>query len=320
MASDYSIITCYFNPCGYVTKAANYQKFVSGLGEASATLIVVELALKDSEFDLPRASKMLRVRSVDAIWQKERLLSLALKLLPDSCTKVFWIDCDVLFENPRWLELGCVALNKFPVIQPYSRVVRLPRGQTKYVSEGEEWDSFGVLSGQHPMLVRGGDFAGHGHSGFAWAARRDLLEEIGFYDTCLTGVGDHLMAHGFCGDWWSPCIENVIGLGSRYHAHFAQWAERAYGHVRGQIGYVPGRLLHLWHGNYADRRYDLRNEQFQRFAFDPGRDIKLDDNGIWRWASDKAAMHEWVRRFFASRNEDGALSDDELSSMHERMS
>jgi len=28
------------------------------------------------------------------MWQKERLLSLALKLLAEACTKVFWIDCD----------------------------------------------------------------------------------------------------------------------------------------------------------------------------------------------------------------------------------
>jgi hypothetical protein len=319
MRAELAAVTCYFNPQRYRARRENYEKFVAGLNAIGLPLTVAELAVGSAPFELCDAPNVVRFRCNDAIWQKERLLRLALDRLPCSFTKVVWIDCDVLFESPSWVERACGALDEFPVIQPYSRVVLLPKGQTMYAGEGEELESFGALSGSDASRVTGGDFAAHGHTGFAWAARRDLLQEIGLYDTCLTGVADHLMAHSFCGDWQSSCIDNVIGLGSTYHAHFVKWAERAYANVRGRIGCIPDRLLHLWHGDDADRRYELRNEQFKRFAFDPENDIRIGDSGVWEWASAKSAMHQWARDFFVSRNEDGLLPNDRLIAARERL-
>jgi hypothetical protein len=45
--------------------------------------------------------------------------------------------------------------------------------------------------------------------------------------------------------------------------------------------------------------------RFAAFQFDPGTDIALDDNGVWRWNSERAAMHDYVRGYFADRREDG---------------
>jgi hypothetical protein len=319
MRAELAAITCYFNPQRYRARRENYEKFVAGLNGAGLHLAVAELAVGGAPFALPDAPNIVRCRCNDAIWQKERLLRLALDRLPSCFTKVVWIDCDVLFEGPSWVERTCRALDEFPVIQPFSQVVLLPRGQTTYAGEGEEMESFAALSGSDASRVTAGNFAAHGHPGFAWAARRDLLQEIGFYDTCLTGVADHLMAHGFCGDWQSSCINDVIDLGSAYHAHFVKWAERAYASVGGRIGCIPGRLLHLWHGNDADRLYDLRNEQFKRFAFDPESDIRLGEGGVWEWASAKPAMHQWARDFFVSRNEDELVPNDRLVAVRERL-
>jgi hypothetical protein len=39
--------------------------------------------------------------------------------------------------------------------------------------------------------------------------------------------------------------------------------------------------------------------------FDPAADITAAENGSWRWATDKSALHEAVRLYFRNRREDG---------------
>jgi hypothetical protein len=315
--SNFWVITCYYNPRRYQTKRDNYARFLEGLHKSALSVLVVELAFGNAAFELPETSHLIRVRGGDVLWQKERLLNLALSALPASCTFVAWMDCDILFENPRWLEGTLVALDRFPVVQPYSSVVRLPRREVIFSERGETWYSFGALAGSYPVLVTKGNLAVHGHPGFAWAARRELWQEIGFYDVCLTGAGDVLMSLGLVGDWLSGYVKSITGLGTPYHAHFVAWAKRAYARVGAQVGCVPGRALHLWHGDYENRQHDLRNDQFQRFAFDPIKDLRLAPNGVWEWASDKPSLHRWAEDFFGARNEDGDAAS--LTAVNKRM-
>jgi hypothetical protein len=76
--------------------------------------------------------------------------------------------------------------------------------------------------------------------------------------------------------------------------------------VRGRVGYIAGRALHLWHGALEDRRYGARDRALEPFGFDPFLDIAQDPSGGWRWSSPKPALHAFVRRYFEARNEDGA--------------
>ena len=39
----------------------------------------------------------------NTLWQKERMLNLAVARLPARCTKVAWIDADSFFTNERWV-------------------------------------------------------------------------------------------------------------------------------------------------------------------------------------------------------------------------
>jgi hypothetical protein len=44
-----------------------------------------------------------RTDQTNVLWQKERLLNLALQRLPEHCTKVVWLDADTFFTNPNWV-------------------------------------------------------------------------------------------------------------------------------------------------------------------------------------------------------------------------
>ena len=131
----------------------------------------------------------MRVRGRDVMWQKERLLNVAIENVPLEFTKIAWLDCDLLFANENWAGETSRLLDRYPVVQPFETVVRLPRGVIRIQADGERWTSFAAAYAKHPHALLTGDFVEHGHTGFAWAARREILASHGLYDGCVAGSG-----------------------------------------------------------------------------------------------------------------------------------
>ena len=143
--------------------------------------------------------------------------------------------------------------------------------------------------------------------GFAWAARRDLIEKFRFYDSGVIGAGDMALIHVAIGN-----IEQEISIrmpASSHANHYRRWALPFHDAVRGRIGFTPGVVTHLWHGDFRDRQYRVRFRKFRQFDFNPLRDIARDEQDCWRWASDKPLLHDFVKNFFTLRCEDGDYED-----------
>jgi hypothetical protein len=112
------------------------------------------------------------------------------------------------------------------------------------------------------------------------------------------------MAHVFAGFPDAPCIAAMIGRGHRYAEHFTRWAVATDRLVAGNLGHVEGRVLHLWHGDRAHRRYRARNSAFRQFSFDPERHLRRDGCGAWKWAEVPPKMKAWAKSMLVSRRED----------------
>ncbi|MCB1120768.1 MAG: hypothetical protein KJT03_04420, partial [Verrucomicrobiae bacterium] len=140
-------------------------------------------------------------------------------------------------------------------------------------------------------------------SGYAWAARRDLLLRHTLYDACIVGGGDGAMLAGFRGNFQE--IIDYLEMNPRRTEHFLEWAEPVFAEVAGNLGYSPGTVYHLWHGEIKDRNYGPRRIELERHQFDPYEDIAIASNGCWRWNSGKPELHDYLRAYFASRFEDG---------------
>jgi hypothetical protein len=242
------------------------------------------------------------------MWQKERLLNLALAALPPSCRKVVWLDCDLIFEAPDWPGRTSELVDRFALVQPFAHVHRAPRDWRP----GEPLDALGVLDAfGHIVETRmsiedclwslGED--ARCARGMAWAARRDLLERHGLYDRCVVGGGDAALLRSAFG--LADLAAGRLHMNGAATGHFLDWARPFHDAVRGSVGYVPGDVVHLWHGDLPNRRYQQRFADFGAFGFDPVGDIATDENGAWRWGSEKPEMHDFVRRYFADRREDG---------------
>ena len=307
---DFWAITSYFNPLHYKRRLVNYRIFRDRL---QIPLVTVELSYGPNfELEPGDAEILVQQRGTAVLWQKERLLNIALQALPATCRKVAWLDCDIFFDTVYWIEAAQSLLEQFLLIQLFRQVHNLGRqwttgedfhSQTEYTRPSA---AYMVESGIPAAVCIGHQFdrrKGTCSPGFAWAARRELLEPHGFFDSCIVGGGDGAMT--------SAAYDCSDELMQRHHMNECQkqryfsWAQPYYASARGQIGFVDADIYHLWHGDIELRRPRARHEGLRRFEFDPYRDIALDENFAWRWNSDKSEMHDYVRSYFASRQEDG---------------
>ena len=100
--------------------------------------------------------------------------------------------------------------------------------------------------------------------------------------------------------------ESIHGDMSRtYCRYWHRWQERAFLSVRQNIGYVPGLLLHYWHGAKRDRKYVDRWQILTRNKFDPAEDLIRDAQGLWQLSGNKPQLRDDIRDYFSQRNEDG---------------
>ena len=308
-------ITCYFNPQGYRNRLRNYRLFRERLG---VPLVAVELSYSDS-FELTNedADILVQLHGRDLLWQKERLLNLALAELPAECDKVVWLDADGVFENPNWAEITSQLLDDYAFVQPFDSVLDLGRGQPPQRDiDHDPLDlaaslGHGLASGQSLRDLLRKQFAQFNATGCAhrylgvgngWATRRSVLEEVGFYDACIMGGGDMAIAAAADGDF--VLMQECFQATEAHWQHYRAWAERFHAATGGAVGCTPGLHYHLWHGDIPSRRYAERHLLLRSHDYDPTKDITLDTNGVWRWNSEKPALHQAVSKYFATRCEE----------------
>lgn len=306
-AGDFWAITCFFNPAGSRRRLTNYLVFRQRL---TVPLITVELvypgqvALPDAAADI-----LIRRHSGAVLWQKERLLNLALEALPKHCAKFAWLDSDVVFQDETWPARTQAILDDHPLVQPFRDVYDLgPAAAVDFADRPSGMSLAYALSigavGAHALP---GNMRRVGvYSGLAWAARRELFAADGFYDTCILGSGNRAMVYAALG--YPEDAVAYLCMGERWAAHYRAWATPHGAKLRDRISFVEGGLAHLWHGDLARRQYAARHIGLSRFAFDPTTDIALDAQGCWQWTAAKPALHQYVRDYFASRHDDGSAA------------
>ena len=306
---DLCIITTYFNSNNYKTKLKNLTAFRKRIEEAGLKLIIVECIFNDQRFTLNsygESTTLIRVKATDVMWQKERLWNLALSKLPTPCTKVACIDCDILFNNSNWALETSKLLDVFPIVQLFEIGIKLPKDREIYRGEGRTVKSFAAIYKDQPNYIyNDDDDKEYGHPGYAWAVRKDLLLKHGFYDASIIGGGDRLMQQAMCGTWNSRALKLFFGNNKCHFNYFINWAQKFYEDVQGQVTCVSGSILHLWHGTKENRQYLERQLKINSFNFDPENDIIIDENGCWKWNSDKTDMHQYLIKYFLQRKEDG---------------
>lgn len=326
-------ITCYFNPVANRgnLRYENYQRFRQISQKQGLPLCAIELLYDDENegkghlFAPQDGEKVIHVRvsrERGVLWQKERLLNIALEALPDECDMVCWIDADIIFSDNDWVAKTIWKLSvdggDCSVIQPFSVVCMLPRDwqedplemeetlaesphrirasgvfaeiyskyldahpvEQKVVAPPSLTENFPVSAEFQPALDLLVPSIG-GKTGLVWAARRELLNQLGgFYDCNAIGGGDCILYAAF------NVIENLdtSAYSDAHAASIKSYLQRAHDVMHGvRVGCLDGLIMHMWHGKMKNRRYGVRNTILATHNFDPAKHLTLNKDNVWEW-------------------------------------
>jgi len=295
-------ITCYFNPLRYKTRYNNYKKFREESKRQGLKLLTVEMSV-DGNYELNDgdAEILVRVKSKSAIWQKERLLNVGIEKLPEACDKIVWIDADIVFENEDWVAETSNKLEDYCVVQPFSCVKRLKRGSGKRRIDRVN-SSIGNAISRYGYKTNMNDNYESGDPGFCWAARREILSDIGLFDKNILCSNDVIMFNSFIGNN-KFTIYNMMS--EKVQRAIDSWREVVYPRVMGSVSYTPGVIYHLWHGSDKNRKYHFIEESIKKYDFDFDEHVYINEDKIWEWKDDKYMLKRLSEEYFWQRNEDG---------------
>jgi hypothetical protein len=300
-------ITSFYNPVGYARRLSNYKIFRETLG---IPLVTLELSF-NGRFELTAddADVLIQISGGAVLWQKERLLNLALAAVPGNVENIAWLDCDIILRREDWVAEAENRLKRLNVVQLFSDAVFIPPEDYRTALSRENGFAYvpGLvsLSDARDLILIGSNLVRNSVkyvTGFAWAAKRRILEAHGFYDAAIAGSGDSLMAAAMFGRHVS--ISKRYMFNEARERHYFRWAAPFCDAVVGRVGCIPGTLFHLKHGELENRGYADRQQVFSKFDFDPDVDLEVGPNGAWHWARPRPDLEEHLRKYFVSRAED----------------
>ncbi len=302
-------ITAYFNPIGYRRRSFNYHVFRKNL---DLPLVTVELGF-DGKYELTDkdADVLIQIDGGAVLWQKERLLNLALKAVPADVENIAWLDCDVVFQRPDWIEEAEQRLTSLNVIQLYSKAAEFKAEHLHLAANAEVRHSPAIAAlfadGYLPAKEqwRSAEPIRPKQLGFAWAAKSALLRDQGFYDAAILGGADALMFLAMYGLFEEAIVRSSLNAAGG--DHYLRWAESFHRAVAQRVGFIPGKIYHLWHGDRKNRKYRDRYRLLR--GFDPFSDIVLAGNGAWQWKDPQSGLAQSVREYFVERSEDEAVME-----------
>ncbi len=313
-------VTSYYNPTGSRRRREHFQTFRHYLG---TPLLAVELSSTGAyELCASEADILLQVSGESFLWQKERLLNLAIGALPAAASHVAWIDCDIIIAQPDWPAQAISAMDAgASIVQLFESAFHLgpdfafpdppdfEQLKARCIFREQSATSLFVTGGYSLPLqqtTRAAAAAGvagipvsHGQ---AWAAKRSVVGRAGLYDACIIGGGDKAFALACFG--LSEALAAHRPMTGSHFAHYRRWAQSLADAAAGAPSFIACDLFHLWHGAYADRHYDARHLALARSGFDPERHLKVASNGSWAWTHAAGyAIRGLVKDYFASRRE-----------------
>ena len=269
---------------GFKRPVENFKRFRD---EFQGNLFSIELGFDgkfytDSEIKITGGPENL-------MWQKERLLNLAIATIPRNVEYIGWVDSDLLFYDKHMVEDAERLLMDFQAVQLMRGIEYVdPKGRMiKYATAYSQRTEKPKLSKRFP--------------GGAWAVRREVAD-IGLIDSAIVGGGDCTLALAWQGDFKN---NHILRLNLDFRRDCLLESLPHYQAVQKRISCCHGIARHLFHGDVQDRQYHNRHEILTRGNYNPATDVFINHKGVWEWTGSKPQMQQEVKDYFLNRMEDG---------------
>lgn len=302
------VIIPLFNPLRFVSRYVLLEDFIKRATDAGAQVWLAEAAFGVRPFEHatkpgcgegPVHHVQFRIR--DELWCKEDMINNTVTRLPADWEYVAWIDADIQFMNPDWVQETIQQLQHYAVVQVFEHAFDLcPNG----LPLGKTFCGFPASRVKGLANEDGGYYSkrGYFHPGYGWACTRDAWDTMGgLLDFNIVGGADHQMAHALYGNVQIAIPEKST---ESYNRHVLAWEKRAL-QLRHNVGFVPGTIAHYWHGKKSRRGYWDRWRILVDNGFDPLTDLQRSACGLNQLSGSKPKLRDALRTYFRSRQEDG---------------
>lgn len=295
------VILPYFNYCFFQRRKELFVSFVSHISSKKDIRIVVVEAIEQGEKsqltkdDVGPCLYHISVETQHRIWLKENLINIGIKYLPKNWKYVAWIDADLGFLNSFWVKDTIDCLQEFDILQMFQTCANLgPSGEVMKVDK-----SFGYMYRCSGKPYTKTYKYGFWHPGFAWACTRKAYDTMGgLVDWGILGSGDHHMALALIG---KVNCSHPGNIHSNYAKLLDEYEKRV---AKLQIGFVPGTIVHYWHGRLEDRKYKERWEILTGHQYDPVKDIYKTKGGVIQLSLSGLKLRDDIHDYFIGRRED----------------
>lgn len=292
------VIAVVSNPVEFNTRYKLFNEFCIRMRkEPQVRLFTIEVQHRNKPF---ATDSNLKYRTSDEVWHKENMINLAVQHLPADWEYMAWIDADIEFQRKDWVEQTIKQLQHYDIVQLFSDAIDMgPNGETFDTHKGfcYQWQ-------RHQLNVdqKNNPYKKFWHTGYAFAIRKDMYNALGgLIEFPILGAADHHMCKAWIGKIDESYPHNIH---PNYKMLCDNYQKRCERHLKQNISYVPGTILHHWHGKKADRKYHERWQILIKNDFDPLMDIKKDCNNLWVLEGNKPQFRNDLRNYFRVRNED----------------
>lgn len=293
------VIAVVSNPVEYKSRYRLYNDFCSRIKkEPCVRLHTIELQQRNKPF---ATNAKIKLRVSDELWHKENLINIATYHLPHDWEYMAWIDADVEFQRKDWAAETLRQLQHYDIVQLFSHAIDMgPNGESlrRHLGFCYLWHQKKINPDPKSDLYKEA-----GHPGYAFAIKREMYDNLGgLLEFPILGAADHHM----CKAWIGRVEESYpSSIHQNYKTLCINYQTRCNNHLKQNIGYVSGILLHYWHGTKANRRYHERWDILVNNSYDPLFDVKKNSNNLWILEGNKPKLRDDLRNYFRARNEDG---------------
>jgi hypothetical protein len=318
---EVEIITYHYNLTQSRNLTRTYKIWIESLKNLAPYVKCYEVVFDGREPEIEGSIVIPADSKKNCMWQKESLMNLAIKNIPDHKKYFFWIDHDQCYTDPNWLN-ECVEKinNGFDFVQLFKMNHYLDKTHT-------------VLNSSNSRAYvchtqdTGGSRNKRGAPGLGWACNVESLKKIVPLPNTMIGSGDEWLAAGILRqiDFYHYLV-NGVGLSRTPAAEAkaeakAQSAELS-GYGRKTIDHILNHIkmtmqmyfntwyctcdsFHLWHGDFSNRQYTSRYDIVNECKIDIEEDIFINENGLLEFKEHKLDASKRLYKFFLDRKEDG---------------
>lgn len=290
---DTAVVFAYFSPTPYTKTLENFNSVQARLQAAQIPNFSAELLVGDQQ---PRTRADYFFCSDAAMFYKENLWNLLTKRIPEQYTKLVFIDADVVFSEPRWLDLCSNLLCDADVIQPMEWCLTADSSHVKRSI------ACGISNRDLAQL----DVLTY-HPGFGVGVRREWLDSVGgFYDQSILGSGDVVfwsaVAKALFDDKNTHEIWPIGKTNLQKYCGIPEYTQRIRSHVP-RVNFAQNvKAVHMPHGQFSTRKYTSRLNTLQATELAV---VSKNKDGVYEWSDPMTPAKQKIANYFAAREEDG---------------